>query len=72
MSSAGDEVARCRSCGFEADGGDFDAGGMYSDLRCPKCGTTNVDTSRINAAWAARGEKYGYGDDNALDTSGWA
>lgn len=42
---------------------------VYSDLRCPKCGTTNLDTSEINRAWAAEGKCYGYGDNNSLDTS---
>lgn len=35
---------------------------VYHDLRCPECGTTNLDTSAIIAA----DPSYGYGDDNTL------
>lgn len=53
----------CNGCGFTGDGDDFDAAfSAYHDLRCPKCGTTNIDTSD-----APKG--YGFGNHNTLDTS---
>lgn len=41
----------------------------YHDMHCPECGTSDLDTSELNAEWAADGERYGYGDHNFLDTS---
>lgn len=38
----------------------------YHDFQCPKCGTTALDTSELNAAWAKDGNRYGYGDRNFL------
>ena len=61
------ENAKCRQCGFVADSSLFETClSVYHDMRCSKCRTTDVDTSEINAAWKARGEVYGYGDDNCL------
>ena len=60
----------CKNCGkkFPPD----EAKGCatpYHDMRCPECGTSNLDTSELNKDWANRGEKYGYGDDNCLINS---
>jgi len=60
----------CLGCGHIDDVDNFVGSiSVYSDMRCPKCGTTEVDTSEVNKEWAARGEKYGYGDDNSLNLS---
>ena len=57
-------MAKCNQCDYEAKGSAFDACfSAYHDLRCPKCGTTDVDTSEENKE--LKGE-YGYGDDNFL------
>lgn len=35
---------RCEQCGFTASPDEFDASiSAYHDLKCPKCGTTNID-----------------------------
>ena len=58
---------RCEQCShcFHADDG-VPTASIYSDMRCPKCNTTNLDTSELNKEWAAEGKSYGYGDDNSL------
>jgi len=57
-------------CGFTGPIGDFKRSmGVYKDIHCPKCGTSRVDTSDVNAAWAAEGKVYGYGDNNTLVVS---
>ena len=34
----------CEECGFTASPDEFDASiSAYHDLKCPKCGTTNID-----------------------------
>lgn len=54
-------------CGYVGEADTFDGCATpYHDMRCPKCGTTDVDTSDINKEWAGRGEEYGYGDGNSL------
>lgn len=56
-------MPKCNNCGYEAKVDDFDAAmSVYHDLKCPKCGTTNLDTSDIAETW-------GYGDDNSLQTN---
>lgn len=56
--------ARCRECGFAAHPESFDpTPSAYHDLRCPECGTTNIDTSEMKAA----DPDYGYGNDNFLE-----
>jgi len=56
------------TCGFSGTEDQFEASmAVYSDFTCPKCGTTNVDTSDINAAWAELGKTYAYGNDNVLE-----
>lgn len=36
--------ATCNKCGFSGNPDDFDAClSTHHDLRCPKCGTTNID-----------------------------
>ena len=60
-------TVRCNGCGWSGPPDDCPGTTSYhSDMRCPKCGTTNLDTSEINREWASRGERYGYGDDNFL------
>jgi hypothetical protein len=62
-------IARCRRKGCEYEGSvDTFKPAMspYHDMRCPKCGTTNVDTSALKAAL---GDDYGYGDRNSLERS---
>ena len=37
-------IATCRQCGFSASPEDFEAClSAYNDLRCPECGTTDVE-----------------------------
>ncbi|MCK4784791.1 MAG: hypothetical protein KAV87_13650 [Desulfobacteraceae bacterium] len=56
-------TARCNNCGFVADADQFDAAmSVYTDLICPKCRTTNIDTSDL----AKKIPDYCYGDDNSL------
>lgn len=58
-------------CGFEGSADDFHpCFGVYHDMRCPECGTTEVDTEDIFEEWATEGRKYGYGKHNTLDTKG--
>jgi predicted RNA-binding Zn-ribbon protein involved in translation (DUF1610 family) len=65
------EKAHCNGCGFEGPPNKFKGCASYHhDLRCPQCGTTDIDTTAINRAWAERGERYGYGDDNFLLDNG--
>lgn len=38
------ELAICLQCGFSANPEEFSAClSAYHDLRCPECGTTNID-----------------------------
>jgi hypothetical protein len=61
-------IARCKGCGFEDDVKKFDdCVSVYHDVRCPRCGTTAIDTSQVNAFYRAEGSAYGWGDDNMLD-----
>ena len=58
---------RCKQCGWQGDAADAEPClSSYHDLRCPQCGTSNLDTSGLNKSWAEAGEEYGYGDDNFL------
>lgn len=64
-----DLKVRClrKQCGFEGLVSMFPmAVSSYHDLCCPKCGSTNLDTSEINRDWAEHGQKYGFGDVNFL------
>lgn len=62
-------MATCLECGFTAKGEDFDPCiSPYHDLRCPKCGTTHIDTATDNKDWDKEGFEYGYGNDNFLKT----
>lgn len=65
---AADEVTiRCRSCPWAGPPSECPTvASPYHDVRCPKCGTTDLDTSELCAAWAKEGRRYGYGDDNSL------
>lgn len=61
--------AKCKGCGFSGTGDQFEPClTAYHDLKCPDCGTTNIDTSAINAEWKKNGSVYGYGDNNCLNT----
>jgi len=61
------ETVKCNHCQYEGEADTFGPSMSYHhDLTCPKCGTTNLDTSVLNADWKAKGEVYGYGDDNFI------
>ena len=71
MSRVGPEfdglTARCLrpGCGFEGLVSKFKmAASPYHDMRCPECGTTHVDTSKIKEKL---GDEYGYGTNNFLE-----
>lgn len=51
----------CENCGFTADPKKFDAStSAYHDLKCPICGTTNID-------WDYGGYKHNNLDMSKLD-----
>lgn len=57
----------CNRCSHSDTPDNFDAClSSYHDMRCPKCGGTNIDTSKMAAEWKAAGREYGYGDNNTL------
>lgn len=59
----GENDVICRRCGYYGLSDTFTASlSAYHDMCCPKCGTTNIDTSRDDEA--------GFGDNNVLDMSG--
>jgi predicted RNA-binding Zn-ribbon protein involved in translation (DUF1610 family) len=65
------EKAHCNGCGFEGEADTFNpCPTAWHDLRCPSCGTTDINTSAINASWKEEGKIYGYGDDNCLIVGG--
>jgi phage FluMu protein Com len=48
---------KCNRCNFEGTPNEFEASfSVYHDVKCPKCGTTNIDTSDIR--------NYDYGENN--------
>jgi len=52
-----------RGCGWEGPASECKPSmSIYSDMRCPKCGTSNLDTSDC----LAKDPNYGYGEDNSL------
>lgn len=55
---------KCNACGFEAHPDKFKKYnmGMYHDLRCPKCNSTDINTSEIKKS----ASDYSYGDNNCL------
>ena len=56
---------RCCECGYYGPWQEFPAAGSaYHDLRCPKCSTTNLDTSEC----LAEDSGYGYGKGNTLES----
>jgi len=56
------DQVRCNHCGFTGTPESFPpALSVYHDMKCPKCGTTNLDTSKVEF------DGYGYGDDNTLN-----
>ena len=56
---------RCCECGYYGPWQEFPAAGSpYHDLRCPKCSTTNLDTSEC----LAEDSGYGYGTGNTLES----
>jgi len=57
----------CNHCDFSGSADECKASmSCYHDMSCPKCGTTNLDTSGINKKWAKEGREYGFGDGNTL------
>lgn len=65
--SATGERATCNGCGFNGHADEYKpCMSAYHDLRCPKCDTTDINTSEINEVWKFQGRTYGYGDDNSL------
>lgn len=67
------ESATCNGCGFTAHPDGFKpCTSAYHDLRCPKCGTTDIDTTKVNKAWKERGKMYIFGDHNCADLSKYA
>lgn len=59
-------MPRCKRkhCEFTGAASEFEPSlSPYHDLKCPKCGTTAVDTGDM-------GEEYGYGDSNFLRADG--
>lgn len=65
----GKTICKCIMCDFEGTPGEFPpAMSPYHDIRCPKCGTTAIDTTALSESWKEDGRKYGYGDGNVLDT----
>lgn len=60
---------KCNQCSWEGDAADCDAClSAHHDVRCPQCGTTNVDTSKLVQQYKEAGSEYSYGDDNTLKT----
>jgi predicted RNA-binding Zn-ribbon protein involved in translation (DUF1610 family) len=54
----------CKACKYQDIPDNFDTCyTVYHDLRCPKCGEVQIDTSQIN------NNNYSYGDDNRLRMS---
>lgn len=52
---------RCEQCGFIASPDKFEASlSVYHDLKCPKCGTTNID-------WNCGGYRHNNLDISKLD-----
>ena len=57
-------------CGFEGQPSTFKGSpSLYHDFVCPKCGTTDIDTTDVYEAWLDWGKTYSYGKGNTLDTS---
>lgn len=53
----------CKMCGSSFTPDDAKpCASAYHDLRCPSCGSTNLDTSEILELWA----DYSYGKNNCL------
>lgn len=62
-------IIKCGRCEWEGPPEKCKASmNPYHDMYCPECGTSNLDTSELNAEWRLQGRKYGYGDGNVLNT----
>lgn len=60
-------MPKCEQCNFVGNPDEFECCfSAYHDFRCPKCGTTQINTEDINKEWAEKGKKYGCGDNNFL------
>ena len=58
---------RCYKCGWKGAADDCNACiSPLHDLKCPKCGTTDLDTSGLNQRHKEAGNEYSYGNDNYL------
>lgn len=67
MSEYEPEIAKCTKCGYSAHPDRFNTSFTpYHDLKCPKCGTTEIDTTLIKKAWSRDGLVYHYGENNTL------
>lgn len=56
-------MAICNGCSFSGNANQFAASlSAYHDLRCPRCGTTDINTKLENENIKG----YGYGDNNTL------
>jgi predicted nucleic-acid-binding Zn-ribbon protein len=56
-------VATCKRCYYRNTPDFFDGSdSVYHDLKCPKCGTTKIDTSEISKEF----RDYGFGPDNFM------
>jgi hypothetical protein len=60
----------CEECSWKGSPDDCGtSSSVYHDLTCPKCGTSNLDTSDLRKEFESQGRKYGYGDHNTLETN---
>jgi predicted nucleic-acid-binding Zn-ribbon protein len=56
-------TAKCKRCHYSDTPDFFDASeSLYHDLKCPKCGTTDIDTSQISEEF----RDYGFGTNNMM------
>jgi len=62
-------MIKCLDCKFSGQTSKFPpCPDTHYDRYCPECGSTNLDTSELNADWKKNGEVYSYGDNNSLNT----
>ena len=60
-------VVKCNGCGFKENDNCFkESSSPYHDLMCPKCGTTDLDTSELYFEWGKFNRLYGFGKDNTI------
>jgi len=59
-------MPKCNQCRFKGEPGDFEPSmSPYHDFKCPKCGTSSIDTTDCNSDG-----RYGYGNNNVLKMPG--